>query len=189
MPHIFFTQFWIALAMGRMSETFVQELHVRHWTGMRCIIANTILLVSFDAHVFAKCRSTGTIQHIRCIGIANSMVSCLYLYGARHHVIGQNCLHYGHISVHCVNYFLLSRHHAARSFARHNAFVHTAMGIAAGSCCLVGGGHANILFAWIGIWRLDCIQVCCLLDECTYNVSNAWEIHFWPLQLIQSGQQ
>lgn len=160
MPHIFFTQFRIATAMGRVSKTFVLELHLRHWTGMRCIIANPILLVSLDAHVIAQCRSTGWIQYTRCIGIVNRMVSRVHLYGARHHIVGQNCLHYSHISVYCVNYFLLSRHYVARCVARHYASVYTAMGAATRSGCLVGGRDPNILFAWIGLRWSNCIQVC-----------------------------
>lgn len=159
MPHIFFTQFWIATAMGRVSKTFVHELHVRHWTGMRCIVAHPILLVSLDAHVFAQCRSTGWIQYIRCNGIVDRMVSRVHLYGARHHIVGQNCLHHSHISVRCANHFLLPWHYVARCVARHYASVYAAMGAAVRSGCLVGGRHPNILFAWTGLRWTDCVQV------------------------------
>lgn len=160
MPYIFFTQFWITTAMGRVSETFVQKLHIWHRTGMRCFVANSVLLVSLDAHVVTQCRSTEWIQYLRRIGIVDSMVSRVYLYGPGHHIIGQNCLHYGHISVYCVNYILLSWHNVARCFTWYYASFYTAMGIVVRSGCLVGGRHTNIFFAWIGLRRFDCIQVC-----------------------------
>lgn len=187
MPDIFCTQFWITVTMGRVSKTSVQKFHVWHWTRMRFLIADSVLLVSIDSYVIAQCWRARKFQYICRTGTNNCMVPCLYLYGARNHIIRQNHLRYSHISIRGPSHFLSSWCYTTRGWNWYNAPVHASVVIATGSSRLVGSWNTNIFFSWISIRWFDRIQVDILsfiLFTHSLIISKSWIQFDWTAPTI-----